>query len=44
MTLLFDCRVLCAVSLSYLPGRDLNRLPWLMGYSFCLSAALMLPK
>ena len=35
---------LCAVGLSYLPGRDLDRAFMVMGYFFCLSAAFVLAK
>ena len=35
---------LCAVGLSYLPGRDLDRASMVMGYFFCLSAAFVLAK
>jgi hypothetical protein len=35
---------LCAVGLSYLPGRDLDRAFMVMGYIFCLSAAFVLAK
>jgi hypothetical protein len=35
---------LCAVGLSYLPGKDLDRAFMVMGYFFCLSAALVLAK
>jgi len=35
---------LCAVGLSYLPGRDLDRAFMMMGYFFCLSAAFVLAK
>jgi hypothetical protein len=35
---------LCAVGLSYLPGRDLDRTFMVMGYFFCLSAAFVLAK
>lgn len=35
---------LCAVGLSYLPGRDLDRAVMVMGYFFCLSAAFVLAK
>ncbi len=35
---------LCAVGLSYLPGRDLDRVFMVMGYFFCLSAAFVLAK
>ncbi len=35
---------LCAVGLSYLPGRDLDRAFMVMGYFFCLSAAFVLVK
>ena len=35
---------LCAVGLSYLPGRDVNRAFMVMGYFFCLSAAFVLTK
>lgn len=35
---------LCAVGLSWLPGRDLDRAFMVMGYFFCLSAAFVLAK
>lgn len=35
---------LCAVGLSYLPGKDLDRAFMIMGYFFCLSAAFVLAK
>lgn len=35
---------LCAVGLSWLPGRDLGRAFMVMGYMFCLSAAFVLAK
>lgn len=35
---------LCAVGLSYLPGKDLDRAFMVMGYFFCLSAAFVLAK
>ena len=35
---------LCAVGLSYLPGRALDRAFMVMGYFFCLSAAFVLAK
>ena len=35
---------LCAVGLSWLPGRDLDRAFMIMGYFFCLSAAFVLAK
>ena len=35
---------LCAVGLSYLPDRDLDRAFMVMGYFFCLSAAFVLAK
>jgi len=35
---------LCAVGLSWLPGRDLDRAFMIMGYMFCLSAAFVLAK
>ena len=35
---------LCAVGLSYLPGRDLDRAFMVMGYFFCLSVAFVLAK
>ena len=35
---------LCAVGLSYLPGRDLDRAVMVMGYFLCLSAAFVLAK
>ena len=35
---------LCAVGLSYQPGRDLDRAFMVMGYFFCLSAAFVLAK
>ena len=35
---------LCAVGLSYLPGRDLDRVFMVMGYFSCLSAAFVLAK
>jgi hypothetical protein len=35
---------LCAVGLSYLPGRDLDRAFMVMGYIFFLSAAFVLAK
>ena len=35
---------LCAVGLSYLPARDLDRAFMVMGYFFCLSAAFVLAK
>jgi hypothetical protein len=35
---------LCAVGLSYLPGRDLDRAFMVMGYFFCLSAVFVLAK
>lgn len=35
---------LCAVGLSYLPGKDLDRDFMIMGYFFCLSAAFVLAK
>ncbi|MBC7610907.1 MAG: hypothetical protein H7228_15280 [Polaromonas sp.] len=35
---------LCAVGLSYLPGRDLDRAFMVMGYFSCLSAAFVLAK
>jgi hypothetical protein len=35
---------LCAVGLSYLSGRDLDRAFMVMGYFFCLSAAFVLAK
>ena len=35
---------LCAVGLSYLPGRDLDRAFMVLGYFFCLSAAFVLAK
>ena len=35
---------LCAVGLSYLPGKDLDRAFMIMGYLFCMSAAFVLAK
>ncbi len=35
---------LCAVGLSYLPGKDLDRAFMVMGYFFCLSTAFVLAK
>lgn len=35
---------MCAVGLSYLPGKDLDRAFMVMGYFFCLSAAFVLAK
>ena len=35
---------LCAVGLAWLPGQDLDRAFMVMGYVFCLSAALVLAK
>ncbi|SNS70550.1 hypothetical protein SAMN06265795_105113 [Noviherbaspirillum humi] len=35
---------LCAVGLAYLPGKDLDRAFMVMGYVFCLTAALVLAK
>ena len=35
---------LCAVGLSWLPGKDLDRAFMIMGYMFCLSAAFVLAK
>lgn len=35
---------LCAVGLSWLPGKDLDRAFMVMGYFFCLSAAFVLAK
>lgn len=35
---------LCAVGLSYLPGKDLDRAFMIMGYFFCMSAAFVLAK
>jgi hypothetical protein len=35
---------LCAVGLSFLPGRDLDRAFMVMGYFFCLSAPFVLAK
>jgi hypothetical protein len=35
---------LCAIGLSYLPGKDLDRAFMVMGYFFCLSAAFVLAK
>ena len=35
---------LCAVGLSHLPGRDLDRAFMVMGHFFCLSAAFVLAK
>lgn len=35
---------LCAVGLSFLPGKDLDRAFMVMGYFFCLSAAFVLAK
>jgi hypothetical protein len=35
---------LCAVGLSWLPGKDLDRAFMIMGYFFCLSAAFVLAK
>lgn len=35
---------LCAVGLSYLPGKELDRAFMIMGYFFCMSAAFVLAK
>ena len=35
---------LCAVGLSHLPGRDLDRAFMMAGFVFCLSAAFVLAK
>ena len=35
---------LCAVGLSYLPGKDLDRAFMIMGYFFCMSAAFVLAE
>jgi hypothetical protein len=36
--------VLCAVGLTWLPGKDLDRAFMVMGYVFCLSAGFVLAK
>ena len=40
----FAASALCAIGLSWLPGRDLDRAFMVMGYIFCLSAAFALAK